>query len=253
MPIKRSPELLSEIVHDLRKLPAEAEWVEFKHNNDNPEEIGEYISALSNSAAFFGKTNAWMVWGIDNETHAILGTSFAPETAKRGGEALENWLLRLLNPKISFYFHSILIEEKRIVLMEICPAVRHPTQFSGAEYIRIGSHKKKLKDFPDKERELWRVLDHVRFEQEVAADNVSSDEVLRLLDYPAYYGLLKLPLPESNMEILTTLEDEDFIRSGNGGHWDILNLGAILFAKRLEDFRSLKRKAIRVVLYKGNL
>ena len=33
--------------------------------------------------------------------------------------------------------------------------------------------------------------------------------------------------------------------------WDITNLGAILFAKKLDDFPKLKRKAMRVILYKG--
>lgn len=31
------------IVQELRKLPAETEWVEFKHNNADPKEIGEYL------------------------------------------------------------------------------------------------------------------------------------------------------------------------------------------------------------------
>ena len=34
--------------------------------------------------------------------------------------------------------------------------------------------------------------------------------------------------------------------------YDITNLGAVLFAKNLNDFPTIKRKSIRVVLYKGN-
>ncbi|MFT4665270.1 MAG: ATP-dependent DNA helicase RecG [Gammaproteobacteria bacterium] len=45
------------------KLPTETEWVEFKVNNTNPQGIGEYLSALSNSAALhekeFGYLNLW--------------------------------------------------------------------------------------------------------------------------------------------------------------------------------------------------
>jgi len=37
------------LVQELRKLPHETEWVEFKVNNADPEEIGEYLSALANS------------------------------------------------------------------------------------------------------------------------------------------------------------------------------------------------------------
>lgn len=31
-----SPEYLASLVHELRQLPQETEWVEFKQNNDNP-------------------------------------------------------------------------------------------------------------------------------------------------------------------------------------------------------------------------
>jgi predicted HTH transcriptional regulator len=40
------------LILELLKLPKETEWVEFKHNNSKPDEIGEYISALSNSASY---------------------------------------------------------------------------------------------------------------------------------------------------------------------------------------------------------
>jgi predicted HTH transcriptional regulator len=81
---------LLSISQELRKLQPETEWVEFKHNNDNPEEIGEYLSALANSAALLGKVNAYMIWGIDDQTHDILGTDFRPAFCKIGNEELQN-------------------------------------------------------------------------------------------------------------------------------------------------------------------
>jgi ATP-dependent DNA helicase RecG len=252
MTVERPVEYFVKLVHELRSLPKEIEWVEFKHNNDNPEEIGEYISALSNSAALSGKVKGYMVWGIESQSHEILGTTFHPNTCKIGNEELENWLLHLLTPKINFRFCEVSIDEKPIVLLEIGAAYRHPVQFKSVEYIRIGSYKKKLKDHPEKERELWRIFDHTPFEREIAAENMGSDDVLRLLDYPAYFDLLKLPLPESRDGILAGLQADEFIVPGKGGKWNITNLGAMLFAKRLADFRTLKRKAIRVILYKGD-
>lgn len=47
----RSIEYLQSLVRELAKLPDETEWIEFKCNNKQPQMIGEYISALSNSAA----------------------------------------------------------------------------------------------------------------------------------------------------------------------------------------------------------
>ena len=56
----------------LRSVPRESEWVEFKLANDDPKTIGEYVSALSNSAALLGKEGAYLVWGIDDATGAVV-------------------------------------------------------------------------------------------------------------------------------------------------------------------------------------
>lgn len=175
MTVDRSKEYFLGILQELRKLPTETEWVEFKHNNDNPEEIGEYLSALANSAALTGKVNAYMAWGVDDKTHDVIGTTFRPALLKVGNEELENWLLRQLTPKINFHIHEMTINDLPVVLLEIGAAFRHPVQFKNAEYIRVGSYKKKLKDFPEKERELWRVFDKTPFEREITAENVGPE------------------------------------------------------------------------------
>src|SRR6476661_2917525 len=90
-----------------------------------------------------------------------------------------------------------------------------------------------------------------RFEDGIAAERARDDEVLQWLDYPAYFDLLKRPLPENRDGILRALADDNLIRPCEAGGWNITNLGAILFAKRLEDFRSLPRKAMRVIQYRG--
>lgn len=251
MTIDRTHEYLLSLLQELRKLSSETEWVEFKHNNDDPEEIGEYLSALANGAALTGKAHAYLVWGVDNKTHEVIGTAFDPAKTRVGNEELESWLLRLLNPKINFRFYPIQAEGKPVVLLEIGAAFRHPVQFKNTEFIRVGSYKKKLKDFPEKERELWRVFDRIPFEREIAAENVTVEEILKLLDYPAYFDLLSLPLPEGRDGILAALAADEMIAAGKSGKWNITNLGAVLFAKRLADFRPLRRKAMRVVLYKG--
>ena len=251
MSVDRSTEYLAGLVRELRKLHQETEWVEFKHNNANPQELGEYLSALANSAALLGKVNAYLLWGVDNQTHDIIGTTFKPTGVKYGNEELESWLLRLLEPKINFRFHELIIEDRPVVLLEIGAAFRHPVRFSGLEYIRVSSYKKKLKDYPEKERALWRVFDQVPFERGVAAEHVSGEGILRLLDYPAYFDLLELPLPDGRAAILDALGKDELIQSSQAGNWNVTNLGALLFAKKLEDFPGLRRKPIRVVHYRG--
>ena len=56
------------IVKELCSYSAEREWFEFKHNWFEPEQLGQYISALSNSAAMEGRSKAYFVWGIDEDT-----------------------------------------------------------------------------------------------------------------------------------------------------------------------------------------
>lgn len=242
---------LVSLVHELCALPHETEWVEFKVNDAEPEAIGEYISALSNTAALVGKAFAYLVWGVRDGDHAIVGTNFNPPAARVGNEELESWLLRLLEPKINFRFFSVTIDGHSVVLLEIARAARHPVRFQGQEFIRVGSYKKKLKDFPEKERALWRIFDRTPFEDGIAVERASADDVLRLLDYPAYFDLLERPLPQNRDGILAALADDRLISRSDAGGWDITNLGAVLFAKRLDTFHALQRKAVRVIQYRG--
>ncbi|MDC0933104.1 ATP-binding protein [Arcobacteraceae bacterium] len=252
MSIDRTEDYIVILIKELLKQPAETEWLEFKHNNHDKEMIGEYISALSNSATLHGKTNAYVMWGIEDESLNIIGTTFKPSSTKVGGEALENWLLRLLTPKINFKFYEVSIDDKNLVLLEISPAAINPVSFQGNEYIRLNSHKKKLKELPEKERELWRAFENTPFEKQIAVENLDDSEVLTYLDYTHYFELLKLPLPENRENILNNLAQDDMITKSENGKWLITNLGAILFAKNLSSFSHLKRKSIRVIQYKDN-
>ena len=139
-----------------------------------------------------------------------------------------------------------------VVVLKIGRAFRQPVQFQGKEFIRIGSYKKRLSDFPEKERALWRRFDTAPFESVVAAERVCDEDLLKLLDYPAYFDLLKRPLPESRVGVLAALADDKLIAPCEAGGWDITNLGAILFAKHLDSFSTLKRKPMRVIQYRGN-
>lgn len=249
---KRTKNNLISLIQQLTKLPKETEWVEFKENNSKPDEIGEYISSISNSATLCDKTYGYVVWGIRDSDHAIVGTKFCPKALKVGNEELGNWLVRLLEPKIIFQFYEVSIEDKKVVLLEIPRATSHPVRFKKEDYIREGSYQKRLTDFPQKEKELWKIFDQTPFENGIALENLNDADVVQLIDYPAYFDLMKIPLPEDRKGIIDKLEGEDFIIRSEAGDWNITNLGAILFAKNLPDFRILKRKAIRVIQYEGN-
>ncbi len=240
------------LIERLRSLPNETEWVEFKMNNYDPEMIGEYISALSNSAAYCSKEKAYLLWGINDVTHEIDGTIFCPMKAKKGNQELENWLHGNLKPDVDFRFVEVETQKGKVVVMEVPAAFSKPTSFHDVEYIRVGSYKKKLKDHPEKERRLWLSFETKPYELRVAKENVSAPDVTELLDCAAYYTLMKLPLPSNREAIIHNMIDEQFIRQMDNGNYEITNMGALLFAKDLKAFDHLKRKAIRVIRYKGN-
>lgn len=242
---------LQSLVTELRNLPTETGWVEFKQNNADPELIGHSIAALSNSAALEDKANAYFVWGIHDETHDAVGTTFRYDLEKIGNEDLAHWLVRYLNPRLHLQWHQFEYQGHRLVLLVIPRAAVEPTKFKGTEYVRVGSYCKLLKDYADWERSLWRKFDATPFENLIARERLDAREVLAILDYPVYFDLLAQPLPPEPEKILTIFEADRLIVRNTAGSWDITNLGAILFAKNLGDFKTLERKVVRVVVYEG--
>ncbi len=67
---------LSEIIKNLVPFIHEKEWFEFKGNWYEPEQLGEYISALSNAAKYVGEEYGYFVWGINDKTHEFVDTKF---------------------------------------------------------------------------------------------------------------------------------------------------------------------------------
>ena len=79
-------EELKELLDNLRSAESENEWIEFKVSNSKPEDIGEYISALSNSACLHKRDFGYLIFGIENKTHDVKGTKFNPKKKKIRGE-----------------------------------------------------------------------------------------------------------------------------------------------------------------------
>lgn len=242
---------VSRLIGELLREGKEREWLEFKMNLQDPKEIGKYISALSNSAALAGKSHGFAIWGIQDSTKQVAGTSFDPSTARIGNEELESWLSRMLRPRIGFHFESTEANGKRLVLLSVEKAYSHPVQFQNVEYIRLGTTTRPLNDYPAKARALWMVLNSHSFEENIAADSLSDEEALSLLDVQAYFDLLEHPVPGDRQGILEALLKDNLVHKTPLGSWGITNLGAILLAKDLSEFKSLKRKAPRIIFYKA--
>ena len=146
-------QLLIELINE----KSECEWIEYKENWFNREELGEYISALSNSATEHGVEEAYFIWGIEDNTKSIKGTSFQYDIDVKG-EPLKHYLARLLSPSISFKFEQFIIDDKRVVCLSIPSAKRVFTEFNKNRYIRIGSSKELLRKYPEREIDLAIIL-----------------------------------------------------------------------------------------------
>lgn len=144
-------------VKELIEYPREANWYEFKTNWYEPVGIGEYISSLSNAAALEGRDSGYLVWGVTNDTHEIVGTTFDYSVDVKN-EPLEHYLARQVFPDNNFSFHAITIGGKRVVVLDIPAAVKVPTSFDNNRYLRIGSSKVNLSKYPERESYLFHVL-----------------------------------------------------------------------------------------------
>lgn len=148
-----------EPIYSLIGHPNETEWIEFKEGNSDPERIGRDISALANVAAYLGRPRAYKIWGVEDDTHALVGTQFDPYHAKgKGNQDLQIWLRLFLSLHASYEFRCIERNGLRFVVLEIDAAMGQPVCFDKAPFIREGSSTVRLQPGSAKEARLWERL-----------------------------------------------------------------------------------------------
>ena len=144
------------LIDRLREQPTETEWFELKRNRYEPQQLGEYLSALANAACLAGQPRGYLVFGIDDATHEVVGTDFDPYATKaKGNQDLLPWLAAGLRPNTGFEPHVVAHPGGRVVLFEVGPANGEPVGFYGTPYIRVGASKTELGKHPEKARALW--------------------------------------------------------------------------------------------------
>ena len=140
--MKYTQQDLESMLDDFRGLPAETAWLEFKENMADPVRIAKYISALSNTAAYYGRNAGYLVWGVDDATHEIKGTDFDKDVVKAGthqDQPLELWLRLVIKPQTSYEFFPFESDGKKIVILEVDAAYRQPVTYQGQGWARIGN------------------------------------------------------------------------------------------------------------------
>ncbi len=182
--------------------------------------------------------------------HLLLGVADKPPRSVVGTAAFNNPVK--MTEKI---FHAlgfrvdidVVIHPQGRVLVFHIPSRPQGTAFSldGAYFMRSGEELVFMSD---------DVLRRIHAEgmpnwlEEASKSDLDAQKVIDLLDTQAYFELLKLPYPTTQTGVIERLLQERLI-DAHGDMYSIRRLGALLLAKKLEDFSDLVRKAPRVVVY----
>ena len=159
--MKYTQKELVSMLSEFRASPAEPSWLEFKTGLRDPVQVAKYISGLANVAAYAGSTHGYLVWGVQNETHEIVGTDFDPDVVlAEKNQPLRLWLRLVVKPQIQYEFYPFEIEGMKVVMLEVEAAYRQPVTFKGCAYVRIGSALTELAKAPKIAESIYRTIGH---------------------------------------------------------------------------------------------
>ena len=239
--IETAKQLLS---RSLKPIPQELNELDWKSDiSDKSERLAQHISAFANNP-----NGGFLVFGINDDGNIInLNKDKIDEIIKKIGNIARN---NLAQP-VAIEHDVIEFENKPILIIHIPENFDKPVYLRGKtvyeSYKRSAGQTVKLSI--NEVKHLISISIGTDFEVQTAMHNIDDDEVLRQLDYDSYFSLQEKRFPDTKNSLLHTLSTEDLIKNYNK-NWDILNLGAILFCKDIRNFKDLKRKAIRVIVYK---
>jgi ATP-dependent DNA helicase RecG len=189
--------------------------------------IGEYISALANAACLKYKPKAYLLYGIQDRTHAVVGTSFDPYTEKgKGNQDLLPWVTAGLSPNPGFEVHIVEHSSGRVVIFEINPARDTPVSFRGESYIRIGTSKTNLKQHLEKARAIWTRGDDWSAEicEDATVDDLDPEAVAKAREQFAITHLSQAD-DAADWDDITFLNKARVLKQGKVTHTALLLLG----------------------------
>jgi predicted HTH transcriptional regulator len=240
----------AKLLQSLCALPRETGWVEFKENRFNEDSVGQYVSSLANSAMFEGKDAAYLVFGVKDDDHSIVGTTVDLSGETVGAESFILWLNKQLEPRISVTVASFDYDGKRIEILCIDPGYVQPVKFKQVPYVRIGSNQQPLSKYPERERALWQITSRYSFETSALSERMTFEEISMRFSYQSFlekigHGADKGALAKDRLTGLGLIKDD------LQGRFEVSSLLAITCAKDLNQFASLENKGTRVVTYRG--
>jgi ATP-dependent DNA helicase RecG len=130
---------LHKILSDAIALPAETEIVEFKEAKESYDfdKIGKYFSALSNEANLKGRSCAWLIFGVENIKHQIVGSRYRTDRKKL--DSLKREIGEKITHNITFIeIYELQTPQGRVVMFQIPAAPQGITvAFEGFYFGRL--------------------------------------------------------------------------------------------------------------------
>lgn len=223
-------------------IPSETEHLEFKEAKTqfDTNKLFRYCAAIANEGG------GYLILGVtDNAPRKITGTSAF--STQNDINDIKHRIVDKLHIRVNVI--ELYTPEERVLVFEV-PArcCGKAIDVDGAYWMRSGASLVPMTQ--DMLRKIF-AEGQPDWLSQPAKESSTPDEVIALLDTQKYFDLLKAPYPTNRDAVLAKLESDGLIiRTPKG--WRILNLSALLLAKKLDSFSFvLARKAPRVIIYEG--
>lgn len=229
----------------LEPVPTELNEIDWKSGlSDKSDRLAQHISAFANN--MFG---GMLVYGVNDDGSLFsLDKGQIDDIVKKLGNIAHNNLSSHIQID-----HTVQSYGGENLLFIFIPEEKgKPVHLRGkdiyASYYRSGGQT--LKMSAKQVQMMIAKSMGISFEESIALENLSIQEVLSLLDYQSLYRLIDKNVPKSTDTIISKLSEMGYCIEQNG-HWSITNLGAILFARSLSSFPSLSGREVIVRKYEG--
>ena len=229
-------------VDQLCAASSESQHLEFKEAKSSFDkgDLRDYCVALANEGGGF------LLLGVSDTViggaRAVVGTQ-----AFRKPIELEHFVLQTCRFRIDV--GEVSHPHGRVLVFSIPGRPKGIAYESNGRYLmRAGSSLVAMS--PDRLKQIF-AEDAPHWGEELVRERIQAQDVVDLFDIQRFFELLKFPYPTTQEGVIERLRQKRLVRHHHGTY-DITRLGALLLAKRLEDFPEIARRAARVVVYQGS-
>jgi predicted HTH transcriptional regulator len=225
-----------EQINRWRQVRSESQRLEFKEAKTqfDSHKLYEYCIALANEGGGF------LLLGIsDKPPRLVVGTQ-----AFNDPIAMAQKLFQAVGFRVEI--EEVAHPDGRVLVFHIPSRPRGTAyHFEGKYLMRTGEAL-----MPMSEDQLRKIFAEGEPDwlEEPTKSGLDAQQVIELLDTQTFFELLKLPYPTEQTGVIDRLLGERLLDETNG-NYAIRRMGALLLAKRLDDFPDIARKAPRVVVY----